>query len=306
MKTEVHSWKKLPSAETFGFKLSEDLLLHILDFLKDQKDTLADPNKLTLDPYLKDFFRCYDQLLKNNPGFILLKARESLSDQELRLIYALCCRSFGRLNDRYGYFFDVIDQGLDYTKEAVPVSKTKAATGYHTDSTAKAYFPDLVGLLCLQPGASGGDSLLTNAADVYQELLRTAPDSLLALEKPVIRDVITPGTTNSKETILKNAFPVFSEQDDLFTFRYMRYWIETAHSKTDIQLPEELFNGLEAIDHYFSLPENTVQFRMERGDILIINNRFLCHNRTAFENSLDQSKYRTLVRAWINFEIDPR
>jgi hypothetical protein len=40
---------------------------------------------------------------------------------------------------------------------------------------------------------------------------------------------------------------------------------------------------------------------MERGDLLFINNRFLCHNRTGFENHPHIEKARTLVRTWINF-----
>ncbi|MGV2389786.1 MAG UNVERIFIED_CONTAM: TauD/TfdA family dioxygenase [Microcystis novacekii LVE1205-3] len=74
----------------------------------------------------------------------------------MRLIYAFISRIFGLLNQRYGYFFDVIDRGMDYTKEAIPVSMTNAETGYHTDSTAKNYFPDIVGLLCLASADEGG------------------------------------------------------------------------------------------------------------------------------------------------------
>jgi hypothetical protein len=114
--------------------------------------------------------------------------------------------------------------------------------------------------------------------------------------------VITPGTNNTNEAILKNSFPVFSEQNGLFTFRYMRYWIESAHTKTGNQLSPLLEMGLDAIDTFFASPKNTVQFRLNRGEILFINNRFLCHNRTAFENNLSENKTRTLVRTWITFQ----
>jgi len=303
MISEKHSWKELPSVETFRFKLSQEFTGMILDSITDKEAILSDPNRFKLTKELVDFFEAFKASLNENPGFVLLEVNDNHTDQELREIYAVCCRAFGIMNDRYGYFFDVVDQGLDYTKEAIPVSKTKASTGYHTDSTAKEYFPDIVGLLCLNPGATGGDSLLTNAADAYKRLLETIPDSVSVLEEPIIRDVITPGTLNSNETILKNAFPVFSEQDGLFTFRYMRYWIESAHSKTNLELSDELYNGLEAIDQFFALSEKTLQFRMNRGEMLFVNNRFLCHNRTAFENDPSEQKIRTLVRSWINFDV---
>jgi alpha-ketoglutarate-dependent taurine dioxygenase len=238
------------------------------------------------------------------PGFLLLRFSSAADDETLRLLYALLCRSIGGLNNRYGYFFDVIDQGLDYTKAAVPVSKTKASTGFHTDSTAKEYLPDVVGLLCLQPGQKGGESQVTNAADLYKHLQNNFPDALIELSKPIIRDVITPGTVNNTEAILENAFPVFSIEAHKLTFRYMRFWIESAHQKTRIPLNEKLLAGLDEIDHFFSKAENLIQFKMNRGELLFLNNRFLCHSRTNFEDAPENNTVRRMVRAWINFDFD--
>jgi len=239
--------------------------------------------------------------LKSSPGFVLIRCDSSLSDDTLRCVYAYYSRSLGTLNNRYGFFFDVVDQGLDYREAAIPVSKTKASTGYHTDSTAREYLPDVVGLLCLHPAVSGGDSLLTNAADLYIHLSETHPAALSAMEEPIIRDVITPGTVNQVSAIIENAFPIFAFPDQRFTFRYMRYWIETAFAKTERELPKTLAEGLDATDAFFADQSNAIQFRMERGDLLFINNRFLCHNRTGFENHPHIEKARTLVRTWINF-----
>jgi hypothetical protein len=302
MNPELHAWKKQPALSDLLIQLTDDFSNECLQIAGEGSLCEKAPNDLLVSVELQEFSKILLGLLKENPGFIVLKTPASRNDEELRSIYAVISRTLGLLNDRYGYFFDVIDQGLDYTKEAIPVSKTKASTGYHTDSTAKEYFPDIVGLLCLHPGASGGESQITNAADVYLDLKNSLPTAVAALEEPVIRDVITPGTMNSTVAILNNAFPVFSDHDGMFTFRYMRYWIETAHSKTAKELSSELLNGLEAIDSYFSKPEHTVQFKMERGEMLFLNNRFLCHNRTAFENNSVTQKPRTLVRTWINFE----
>jgi hypothetical protein len=127
------------------------------------------------------------------------------------------------------------------------------------------------------------------------------PEVLAAMQEPIVRDVITPGTVNNVSAILENAFPIFAFPEQGFTFRYMRYWIETAFAKTNREMPEALTKGLDATDAFFTDPSNAIQFRMERGDILFVNNRFLCHNRTAFENDLQAKKARTLVRTWINF-----
>lgn len=266
---------------------------------KEIAQLLEDPNHVQTDIPV-NVADTVKSKLTSFPSFTLINCDPSLPDVTLRSIYALYSKANGTLNDRYGYFFDVIDQGLDYKKEAIPVSKTRASTGYHTDSTAKEYLPDIVGLLCLHPADAGGDSLLTNAIDLFSFLEKEQPETLLEMEKPIIRDVITPGTVNTKEAIHSNAFPIFSVSDAGLTFRYMRYWIEAAFLKTEQEMPSQLLKGLDATDKFFSMPQNNIQFKMKRGDILFLNNRILCHNRTAFENN-GHSSNRKMVRTWINF-----
>jgi len=239
--------------------------------------------------------------LKHQSGFIIFKCDPTSSDDQLRWLYRLISKGMGILNDRYGFFFDVVDQGLDYTKQAIPVSKTNAKTGYHTDSTAHDYYPDVVGLLCLSPAFKGGDSLITNAANLYQYLKENFPHHLKTVSQPLLRDVITPGSINNKEAISQNKFPVFDVSSEKFVARYMRYWIESAYQKTGQAPPSLLNEALDIIDNFFDSPENTVQFRMERGDMLFLNNTFLCHNRTAFDNGDGLQAPRKLVRTWLNF-----
>ena len=294
-------WMTKPDWTDHMYLPDPKVVAMVADLSADEKASLlSEPNSWTSNLAVRPF-EVSATALRLRPGFVLIRCDGSLSDETLRCVYAYYSRSVGVLNNRYGFFFDVVDQGLDYRKQAIPVSKTNATTGYHTDSTAKEYLPDVVGLLCLHPAASGGDSLLTNAADLYMYLSEAHPEVLAAMQEPIIRDVITPGTVNNVSAILENAFPIFAFPEQGFTFRYMRYWIETAFAKTNRKMPEALTKGLDATDAFFTDPSNAIQFRMERGDILFVNNRFLCHNRTAFENDPQAEKARTLVRTWINF-----
>jgi alpha-ketoglutarate-dependent taurine dioxygenase len=273
----------------------------LLEKYGDVRDIFLNPNMVDIHEKDLNAYRHIFSNLNKNPGFVLIRADGQFSDNELRKLYAYLSRSIGNLNGRYGYFFDVVDHGLDFTTSAIPVSKTKASTGYHTDSTAKDYVPDVVGLLCLYPGNKGGESLLTNSANAYEMLKKRFPECINELEQPVIRDVITPGSENNVDSIKGNAFPIYRNENNDFLFRYMRYWIESAHSKTGIPISSRLVQGMNAIDDFFSKTENIVQFKMQRGDILFLNNRFLCHNRTAFEDDPASGK-RTMVRTWINFK----
>jgi len=239
--------------------------------------------------------------IEKAPGVLCYQTKNSkLPDNQLRILYCTISCAMGDLNTRYGALFDVKDHYLDYKKEAIPISKTKASTGFHTDSTAAEYSPDIVGLLCLQPAYKGGESQLANAADLYNWMNKHYPEDVKILSQPIIRDVITPGTVNSLETIRKNKFPVLNISSAGFRFRYMRYWITTGYEKSNTPVPEGLNQALDRIDEYLSVDEHILTFNMERGDMLFVNNAFICHSRTSFEDSPDTNKKRTLVRAWIN------
>jgi alpha-ketoglutarate-dependent taurine dioxygenase len=292
-------WSSLPTAEDITVHLPE----HVASALLTDTNLEAwinRPNQADLQSLavLSPLSVQWLQKLNASPGALRITTGGHYTDSELRQLYAMTSRALGWINNRYTYFFDVMDRGLDYTKEAIPVSKTKAETGYHTDSTAKHYFPDIIGLLCLQPAKSGGESLITNAANLFQHITNEHPELKELLHQAWCRDVITPGTINNTEAILANDIPIYQyDAEGGVVFRYMRYWIESALVKLGREIPFELTRSLDIIDNYFATPEHAMCFRLERGDMLFVNNRFICHNRTAIE---DGEKPRVYVRAWIN------
>ena len=164
-------WSSLPTAEDITVHLSEDVASALLAD-SNLEDWINRPNQADLQSLsvLSPLSVQWLQQLNASPGALRVTTGSHYSESELRRLYAVTSRALGWINNRYTYFFDVMDRGLDYTKEAIPVSKTKAETGYHTDSTAKHYFPDIIGLLCLQPAKSGGESLITNAANLFQHI----------------------------------------------------------------------------------------------------------------------------------------
>ena len=80
----------------------------------------------------------------------------------------------------------------------------------------------------------------------------------------------------------------------------MRYWIERGHQKADIPLSKEYIEVLNLFDNYLENSQNQFGYSLESGDILLFNNTFLLHNRTAFINSEIEGKERLLVRTWID------
>ena len=292
------TWKKLPHPSEVFCYLPKSLVWDLLKRV--DRQWLDKPNEICCTSVYEntfDFFLPFSEKLMWSPGMVIFRLDMELEAIEMRLIYAFISRLFGLINNRYGYFFDVIDRGMDYTKQAIPISMTNAETGYHTDSTAKNYFPDIVGLLCLTAAEQGGNSLVINAANLYQYFLQNHTELCSFLYEPLARDIITPGDVKSKENIQNNEFPLFSADSQGLVFRYMRYWIQSAYTKLQIQEPEAIKKTLDIIDNYCSRSENTFCFKMKTGDMFYVNNRFLCHNRTAFKNS---ARPRHLVRSWIN------
>lgn len=297
------AWDQLPEVSSLASPIPTDLQQELLAVAPDdilQSPQNFSPNILSADAQTQ--LQRLHKIVTSGCGLVTLQAQQLDDDHKLRCLYAVIARSFGQLNDRYGHFFDVIDRSRDHTREAIPVSVTNAATGYHTDSTAKDYFPDVVGLLCLSAAAEGGDSLVCNAANAFLSIAQESPELLPWLTQPIPRDMITPGFGKSLQAISENLIPLFATDQHGLYFRFMRYWIETAFMKLRRRQPEELTATLDRIDQYFAEPGHCLQFSLHRGDLLFVNNRFLCHNRTAFR---DSGEPRRLVRAWINIPTQP-
>lgn len=245
-----------------------------------------------------------DQLavqLTSAQGHAVLGAPASWTDSQLRWAYAVLLRQLGSLNGRYGKLFDVVDQGLDHTTTNAPVSKTKAATGMHTDSSDARYNPDLVGLLCLQPGARGGESLLASAVEMLERLRERHPELESIARTAWPRDVVTPGLAQDVAAIQANAIPLFAEDEHGLVFRYMRYWTERAMAKLGRPVPVQLTQLFDFIDA--DMADNALNFSLKRGDILLVNNRLVVHGRGAFEDAPGAAR-RCLVRAWVDGFVD--
>ncbi len=220
-----------------------------------------------------------------------------LSGDEQRFLYLALGLAMGNALTPYGRLYSVEDRGVDYTRMAVPVSATAAATGFHTDSSSVDTLPDIVGLLCEEPSTLGGESLITNALRAHRDLCLKVPEAIAILEQEFIRDVVTPGRERTHSNLLRNRFPIFSGRGRSRTFRYMRYWIEQGQERAGLPLSEEQVSALDTLDGLLASPEHVVQFRLERGDMLFVDNRTVAHNRLAYRDA--PGTRRRLQRMWI-------
>ena len=223
-----------------------------------------------------------------------------LTVAQMKFFYLLVGAAIGQTMENYGRLYDVRDYGGSYKTERIPVSQTRAATGFHTDSSARNTMPDIVALLCVQPARAGGESLIVSGATVHEELRETSREALTILYREFIRDIVTPGAGKTRDALINNRFPVFSQ--GLYSlglsFRYMRYWIEKGHREAKMNLAQADIDALNILDHLLQSPRLAGRFKLEAGDQLWVNNHIVAHNRTAYEE--DPQCPRHFVRMWLS------
>jgi hypothetical protein len=185
----------------------------------------------------------------------------------------------------------VRDLGLSSRDPDVRIYQTRERQNYHTDSC------DVVGLLCLHPARSGGLSSLVSSVTIFNELRRRRPDLARVLFEPVETDrrgEVPPGQRPYFR------IPVLSWHADLLSTLYHRSYIESARRFADV--PPLTARQTEALDAFDGLANDpALHFFMEfrAGDVQLVCNHTLLHDRTAFEDWSEPGRKRHLLRLWL-------
>ena len=167
---------------------------------------------------------------------------------------------------------------------------------FHSDGS------DLVGLLCLDPGVSGGESLVANAVGAHNALVASDPDLAAELYDGLPYDFR--GEEQEGATPFYHV-PVFSEHGDRLFVRYIRPYIEASqrHADAPPRLSAAQRAAMDAYDDYVNDPENRVEMRFEPGDIQFVNNYHVLHGRRGYVDDAPAGRVRWLKRLWLATEI---
>jgi hypothetical protein len=197
-----------------------------------------------------------------------------------------------RSQNKHGHLLGhVKDLGLSSEDPNVRIYQTSERQNYHTDSC------DVVGLLCLHPAKSGGLSSLVSSVTMFNEMRKRRPDLARLLFERIETDRRGEVPVGQKPFF---CIPVFNFHAGLLSTVYQRSYIESARRFPDVPpLTQEKIEALDLFDQLANDP--ALQFRMElqAGDLQLVHNHTLLHDRTAFEDWPEPERKRHLLRLWL-------
>jgi len=235
--------------------------------------------------------------LEAGRGFAIIEG-PILPVEEANLLYWIVGQSLGKpfiQNVQGVVLYDVRDTGQQVSQGA-RFSVTNYESSFHTDNSFGTEILDYVGLLCLQVAKSGGRSQILSGRAVYAELLARNPDALRTLGQPFHFDRRGGIREGEAPTV---QFPIIDETQGQVLIRYLRAWIEAGHEKMGLPLSPAQLSALDTLDQCLAWPELRVEFDLKPGQMFFLNNRWILHNRTAFEDHAEPERRRHLVRLWL-------
>ena len=245
--------------------------------------------------------KAIERELIDGRGFVRLRGlpRERWSNDEMSMAYWGIGAHLGRpwpQNAKGHLLGDVTDHGKpvgDPTSRGNEIGLV--GLDFHCDGS------DLVGLMCLQTGTSGGLSAVCNSVALHNRLVRERPDLAAELYKPQPFDYRGEQAPGKPGWYL---MPVFTRHGERIFTRLIRPYILASQRHADA--PRLTAAAIEALTWMQDQAEGggySVMMDFEPGDMQFINNYHVLHGRGAYEDDRATGKVRHLKRLWLETDV---
>ena len=247
----------------------------------------------TLAPKLKA--RVDDEVL-NGRGFILLRGLpvERWTVRESATAYFGLGAHLGSARSQNGkghVLGHVQDLGLASNDPNVRIYQTHERQTFHTDSC------DIVGLLCLKTARSGGLSALVSSTTIFNEMRRQRPDLLKLMFQPVATDRRGEVPQGQRPYF---QIPTFSWHKGFLTAIYQRQYIDSTQRFPDApRLSPAHVEALDMFDALTNDPRLHMFMEFKPGDVQLVHNHTILHDRTSFVDWPEPERRRHLLRLWL-------
>ena len=212
----------------------------------------------------------------NNTGYCIIHNLLVTPEEFLDIINQQIASSFTTSVGKNGkVFYDTVaDRGSDMglSKNTV-LSTTSQAFPLHTDCSCLERPADVVTLYCVQSSSKGGESMVANIKLILKKL---TPDYI--------------------DFLLKTPFPFYSVRYPILEKNRGSYYVRFSHVELMASVSDEEYaaitNQLAPFIRELNDPANSITYKLNPNDCLIVNNRTCLHGRTAFEDNSERLFYR--------------
>ena len=280
--------------------LSEAEIAEVETAVKHLEDPSLDLTSITSDdfplPILAPRLRGILDEVLNGRGFVLIRSLpvDRLTRRQAAIAFLGIGVHLGslRMQNAAGHLLGhVRDLGRSSEDPNTRIYQTRERQTFHTDSA------DVVGLLCLRAAKSGGLSSLVSSTTIFNEMRRRRPDLLAVLLEPIETDRRGEVPAGGKPYF---SIPVFNSHDGLVSAIYQRQYIESARRFDGVvTLSEIQIEALDLLDELANDPKLNLMMALEPGDIQLVHNHTILHDRTAFEDFPEPERKRHLLRLWV-------
>jgi hypothetical protein len=239
--------------------------------------------------------RVLDEVL-NGRGFVLLRGlpveRWSLRQSAIAFLGLGSHLGSARSQNARGHVLGhVMDMGLSTTDPNVRIYQTHDRQTFHTDSC------DIVGLLCLKTAKRGGHSALVSSTTIFNEMRRRAPELLKVLFEPIETDRRGEVPVGQEPYF---TIPTFNWHAGHLSAIYQRQYIASARRFPEVKpLTPAQTAAYDLFDALANDPDIGLQMEFRPGDVQLVHNHALLHDRTAFEDWQEPERRRHLLRLWL-------
>jgi len=268
----------------------------VTEFDRSQQDlTSIAANDVALPNLAPKLQGILDEVM-NGRGFVLIRGLPvgTWSSREAAVAFLIIGVHLGnlRMQNAEGHLLGhVRDLGRSSDDPNTRIYQTRERQTFHTDSC------DVVGLMCLQQAKSGGLSSLVSSTTIFNEIRRRRPDLLNVLLQPIETDRRGEVPEGSKPYF---NIPVFNYHDGLVSAIYQRQYIESARRFRGVApLTSLQIEALDLLDELANDPKLNLMMELEPGDIQLVHNHTILHDRTAFEDYPEPERKRHLLRLWL-------
>ena len=141
--------------------------------------------------------------------------------------------------------------------------------------------------------------MIASAAAIHNEMLARRPDLLALLYEGFYCHRFGEGRA-CDEPVSEYKVPVFAMMRGQLSCRYVRSVIVAGQKDRGEPLTALQIEALDLFDALAGGSGLHLGFRMQPGDILLVNNLTVLHARTSFEDHEDQARRRHVLRLWLD------